>query len=134
LNLRNRLIWIAALTVAFSGVQLVASRRKAKQELVEHLADELMPFANECVRQAQLRSPSLRGALTLQVGVAPEGKLGTSVERVELSASSELQGRELVECIRERARTLTLKQPLPGGPEQLELTLPVELPASESKP
>lgn len=126
MNLRNRLIWIAALSVAFAGVQLVASRRNAERELGEYVKSKLMPFANACVRE-----PGLRGALTLQVRVVPDGKLDALVERLELDASSELQDRELVECLRQRTKTLILKLPLPRGPEQLTLTFPIEPPASE---
>jgi hypothetical protein len=124
LNLRNRLIWIAVLTMAFAGVQLLASRRKAERELVESIKDKLVPLADECAR-----SSSTRGALTLRVGVVPEGKLGARVERVELVASSAVQDGVLVECVRDHAKAVTLKQPLPGGPQDLELTPPVE-PAS----
>ena len=121
MNLRNRLIWIGVLTVAFAGVQLVASRRKADQERGAFVKDKLMPLVKECA------GPS-RGALTLQLGLAPDGKLDAVVERLELAASSELQDRELVDCLRERTRTLRLKMPLPSGPEQLELTLPIDAP------
>ena len=126
LNLRNRLIWIAVLTVAFATVQLVASRRKGQRELVAFVTDKLMPVANECVHQAQARAPDLRGALSLQVRLVPDGKLDAAVERVEVAQTSELQEPGLAECVRERTKALRLKLPLPGGPEQLALTFPTE--------
>lgn len=121
MNLRNRLIWIAVLTVAFAGVQLVASRRKAEREHVGFVSEKLMPLVKECAGSA-------RGVLTLQLSLAPDGKLDAVVERLDVPASSELQGGELVDCLRERTRTLRLNMPLPGGPEQLELTLPIDAP------
>ena len=133
LNLRNRLIWIAALTLAFAIVQTIASRRKAARELVDYLQEEFSPVTTECVRQAQVGSPRLRGTLTLQVAVVPTGKLAASVERVEVSASSDVQGPELAACISERAKTLVLKHPLLRGPEQVELTLPVEPPTLDKR-
>lgn len=132
LNLRNRLIWIAALSVAFAGVQLLASRRKAEREHNEYVKSKLIPLANECARQTQERLPELHGVLSVQVRVVPDGKLDAVVEQVELSSTSALQERELVACMRERAMTLVLKLPLPGGPEQLDLTFPIE-PASEQR-
>jgi len=126
LNLRNRLIWIGALSVAFAGVQLVASGRKAEQERVDYLKTKLMPVANECIRLAKERSPSLRGGLVLQVGIVPEGKLAASIERIEVPAASEVQERELKECLEERAKNLKVPLPLRRGPEQVELTLPIE--------
>jgi hypothetical protein len=125
LNLRNRLIWIAVLTVAFATVQLVASRRKGQRELVAFVEDKLAPIANEC---AQERSPGVHGTLALQVRLIPDGKLDAAVERIEVAPSSELQEPRLNECLRERTKTLRLKLPLSGGPEQLELMLPIESP------
>lgn len=132
MNLRNRLIWIAALTVAFAGVQMVAIKRKADQEHVEYLKSKLMPFANECIRQAHERSPTLHGVLTLQVDLVPDGKLRAIVERLELQASSEVQEPKLVECIREQAQSLSLPQPLPSA-VQLELALAIEPQPSQER-
>jgi hypothetical protein len=120
MNLRNRLIWIAALSVAFAVVQMLASQRKAERELIDYLRDTLTPLVEACARET-----STRGTLKLQVGVAPEGKLTTTIESVDVPASSEVQAPGLTACIRERAATVKLKQPL-GGPEKLELTLPLE--------
>lgn len=126
MNLRNRLIWIGVLSVGFAGVQLVASERKAEQERLEYLKSKAMPGVNECIRQAQERAPGLGGALALQVVIVPEGKLAALIERVELAAASEVQDRELVECIRARAVSLTFPLPLRHGSEQVELTVPIE--------
>ena len=126
MNLRNRLIWIGALSVGFAGVQLVASERKAEQERVEYLKNKVMPVVNECVRLAQERAPGLHGLLTLQVGIVPEGKLAALIERVELPTSSEVQEPELVECIHARAKNLTFPLPLRRGAEQVELAVPIE--------
>ena len=126
MNLRNRLIWIGALSVAFAGAQLVASGRKAEQERLDYVSNKLMPAANECIRRAQERTPGLRGMLTLQVSIVPEGKLAALIERIEVPASSEVQERELAECIRERGKNLTFPLPLRRGAEQVELTLPIE--------
>jgi hypothetical protein len=132
LNLRNRLIWIGLLSVGFAGVQLIAGERKAEQERVQYLKTKAMPVVNECVRLAQERSPGLRGVLALQVGIVPEGKLAALIEGVELSAASEVQEPGLVQCIRERAKNLTLPLPLRRGAEQVELTVPI--PPASSRP
>lgn|GEM_PF-3913567 len=126
MNLRNRLIWIGALSVAFAGVQLIAGNRKAEQERVEYLKNKAMPVVNECVRQAQERAPGLRGVLTLQVTIVPEGKLAALIERVEVPASSEVQEPGLARCIDERAKNLTFPLPLRRGAEHVALTVPIE--------
>jgi hypothetical protein len=125
LNLRNRLIWIAALSVAFATVQWVASRRKAEQERAAYLRDKLTPLANQCLEQARQRTPSLQGTLALQLGLVPDGKLKVIIETVAVTASSQVQAPELAECIRERAKTIDILQTLRSGPEQVELTLPL---------
>ncbi|HTU59789.1 MAG TPA: hypothetical protein VMF89_15160 [Polyangiales bacterium] len=133
MNLRNRLIWIGLLSVGFAGVQLIAGERKAEQERVEYLKTKAMPVVNECARLAQQRVPGLHGMLALQVGIVPEGKLAALVERVELSAASEVQDPGLVDCIRERAKNLTVPLPLRRGAEQVELAVPIEpVPAGEA--
>jgi hypothetical protein len=126
LNLRNRLIWIGALSVAFAGVQLVASNRKAEQERVEYLKNKALPVVNDCVRQAQERAPGLRGVLTLQVTIVPEGKLAALIERVDVPASSEVQEPGLARCVNERAKNLTFPLPLRRGAEQVELSIPID--------
>jgi hypothetical protein len=125
LNLRNRLIWIAALTVAFATVQFFASQRNAKQARVEDLKDKLLPLATQCVEQAQEPSRRVHGALTLQLSLVPDGKLRAIIEHLEVPASSQVQESALAACIRERAKTLTIQQTLPSGPEQIELTLQI---------
>lgn len=119
MNLRNRLIWIAVLTVGFAAVQLAASRRKADQERSEYLSSKLTPLVTQCI-EAGKEHPS---TLTLQVSLAPEGKLQAVVEQIEVPAQNPTQAPELVSCLRERAKDLTLPLPLPRGPEQVELTL-----------
>lgn len=112
---------------------MLASERKAEQEQVEYLKTKAMPVVNECARLAQARVPSLRGVLTLQVGIVPEGKLAALIERVELAPASEVQEPELVACIHERAKNLTFPLPLRRGPEQVELAVPIEpAPAGEA--
>jgi hypothetical protein len=126
LNLRNRLIWIGALSVAFAGVQLVAGNRKAEQERVEYLKNKAMPVVNDCVRQAQERAPGLRGVLTLQVTIVPEGKLAALIERVDVPASSEVQEPGLARCVNERAKNLTFPLPLRRGAEHVELSISID--------
>lgn len=133
MNLRNRLIWIGALSVAFAGVQLVAGNRKAEQERVEYLKNKAMPVVNDCVLQAQERAPGLRGVLTLQVKIVPEGKLAALIERVDVPASSEVQEPGLGPCIHERAKNLTFPLPLRRGDEQVELKVPIESAPSRPK-
>lgn len=115
LNLRNRLIWIAALSVAFAAVQLIASQRKGERELIEYVTSKLMVQANECARQTQEH-----GTPTLQVHLVPDGKLDAIIESIEATPSS-----KLADCIIEHTKTLSLKLPLPS-PKQLTLTLPIE--------
>jgi hypothetical protein len=120
LNLRNRLIWIAALSVAFAAVQLVASQRKGERELIEYVTSKLMVQANECARQTHEH-----GTLTLQAQLVPDGKLDTIIERIEAAPSSKLSA-----CIIEHTKALSLKLPLPS-PKQLTLTLPIEPPTAQ---
>jgi hypothetical protein len=95
-------------------------------ELVAHLNQDFMPLARACVEQAQQRSPSLRGMLTLQVETLADEQLGALVERAEVPAESEVQDRELAECIRDNALTLTFPPPLRSGPDKFQLTLLIE--------
>jgi hypothetical protein len=94
--------------------------------LVAHLNHDFMPLAHECLEQAQARSPSLRGMLTLQLETVSDERLGALVERAEVPAASEVQERELAECIRENAMTLTFPPSLPSGPDKFEFTLQIE--------
>jgi len=105
---------------------LVASNRKAEQERVEYLKNKALPVVNDCVRQAQERAPGLRGVLTLQVTIVPEGKLAALIERVDVPASSEVQEPGLARCINERAKNLTFPLPLRRGSEQVELSIAID--------
>ncbi|HET8938133.1 MAG TPA: hypothetical protein VFN67_32040 [Polyangiales bacterium] len=83
------------------------------------MEDKLAPLAKECAAGS-------RGTLALEVRLVPDGKLDAAVERLEVAQSSELRAPALTECLRERTKTLKLKLPLPGGPEELELRFPIE--------
>jgi hypothetical protein len=99
---------------------------RGHDELVAHLNKDFMPLAQACVEQAQQRSPSLRGMLTLEVETLADEQLGALIERAEVPAESAVQDRELAECIRENALTLTFPPPLRSGPDKFQLTLLTE--------
>jgi hypothetical protein len=111
----------------------LVDRLGGRGELVAHLNREFIPLARDCVEQAQERSPHLRGMLALQVETVSDEQLGALVERAELPASSEVQERELAECLRENAMTITFPPPLATGAEKFELTLRVEPPTSDER-
>jgi hypothetical protein len=111
----------------------LVDRVGGRSEQVAHLNREFMPLARDCIQQAQERSPDLRGVLTLQVETVSDEHLGAVVERAEVAASSAVQERELAECIRENAMSMTFPPPLSSGSDRFELTLRVEPAASEER-
>jgi hypothetical protein len=108
----------------------LVDRAGGRSSLVAHMNREFMPLARDCIRQAQERSPQLRGMLTLQLETVSDEKLGAVIDRAEVPTSSEVQERELAECMRENALTVIFPKSIATGHEQFELTLHLEPPAS----
>jgi hypothetical protein len=96
---------------------------------MQKLNEDFMPLADECIEQAQERTPGLAGMVALDLEVIAEEDLGAVVEFAGPAERNEIHDDELFECLRESAYSLGLP-PLPGasGQERFMLTLPVAPP------
>ncbi len=103
----------------------LVDRVGGREALVAHLNQEFMPLARECIEQALAREPQLKGMLALSVETVAHAELGGVIDVAEVGEGNEIHERELHECMRETALTVSLPAPLVTGREKFMLTLKV---------
>jgi hypothetical protein len=103
----------------------LVDRVGGREALVAHLNQEFMPLARECIEQALAREPQLKGMLALSVETVAHVELGGVIDVAEVGEGNQVHERELHECIRETALTVSLPAPLVTGREKFMLTLKV---------
>jgi hypothetical protein len=99
-----------------------------REALLRQLNIDFMPLADECIEQAQERSPGLVGMIAINLETVADKELGAVVEVAEAAPTNEIADPALLECIRESALSLSLPPPPASGRDQVMLTLRVESP------
>jgi len=99
-----------------------------RDALLRQLNHDFMPLADECIEQAQERSPGLAGMLAIDMETLFDAELGAIVEVAEPSSRNEIADPLLFECIRESAYSLSLPPPPASGRDRFMLTIPVAPP------
>jgi hypothetical protein len=106
----------------------LANRDGFSEEIMAAFNSDFMPLIDECMQMARERNPTpqgLQGMLALEVNAAGDPDLGSVIEGVEFPADNEILDRDLLECVRETAMSLTLPPPKAGGRHAMKVTIPM---------